>query len=370
MRRRQPHVSLLLFARSGSPPPEVAFRPVSGGFRIPHSEEACERFREKLINVAESAGVQAVQLDDFWLPLDKSLPVVFFEPDLFGRVIDDEEARAEFVVLLDERLDGTQSYTCRGAVHGERPYDVERTYMTQGHVEELFMAWLQAIWPATEEPPATTIDLPSITPIERRPTISNDEAHRIRATLEGPLAAVEAELHAGRLPEHVEHDLRLLIRQLHDWSNMVEPTTQGFEHILSEITRRIIDNTTEPHSMRHRLIHLGADPTAAAAIDASVRDALNRVTSLGSADDRVDGEQLSSLAERVQRLDIQLQDMADRAPADSQLADAIKKGAGTEAGARAVTVGIQAVVQNWDRIRLGLAVAWKSIAAIFLNDRA
>ena len=357
-------MSLLLFSGGSSQPRRrVAFRPVGGGFRMPHSAEACSRLRSRLMERTNALGAEIEELGSFWLPTDKGLPVVYFEAAQPHVILEEDSARvAEFIIEQVEHSDGAWSYTCRAVVRGDaaEPYGRTVTYSTARHVEEHYVAWLQAIWPRAEEDEG----------LQRRPTISNDEAHQIRADLEGTLAAVEAELHEGRLPDHVEHDLRLLIQQLHHWSNMVEPTTQGFEHILAEITRRIIDNTHEPHRMRHRLIQLGADPTVAAAVDASVRDTLNDVTSLGAADDRIDGTQLSAVAQQVDRLEGQLQEMVASAPRDSGLAEAMKKGAGNEAGARAVTVAVQTLVDNWDKIRLGLAVAWKSITAIFLSNSA
>jgi hypothetical protein len=348
----------------------IAFRPIGdGGFAMPLSPEAFERIRKRLITAAKALDFETVDADGFWLPSDREAPVVYFEPGPRRLVGSQNDRVAELFVVQDERTDGSWTYSSHAITRPQtgESYDRSRTDLTAEELEGVFVAWLQTIWPQTEIPAPTTIHLPSVTPPTRRQTVSNDQAHQIRASLEGPLAAVEAELHAGRFPEPVEHDLRLLIQQLHHWSNMVEPTTQGFEHILAEITRRVIDNTTEPHRMRHRLIQLGADPTTAAAIDASVRDALNAVTSLGSDDDHVDGERLSELAQHVGRLDNQLQEVAARAPGNGELAAAIRKGAGTEAGGRAVAAAIQMVVHHWDRIRIGLAVAWKSITTIFLD---
>lgn len=337
---------------------------------MPMSGHACDRLRARLMDAAKAAGTETLEIDGGWLPLDRSLPVVFFEPGIFDRVMMNLDRAAEFHVLQVEQSRGAWYYNCRAVVRdeGPDPYDRTYTHLTDQHVERHFMAWMQAIWPDAGAAAPSTIHLPSITSATRRPTISNDEAHQIRAALEGTLSAVEAELHAGRFPEPVEHDLRLLLHQLHSWSNMVEPTTQGFEHILAEITRRIIDNTTDPHSMRHRLIELGADPMTAAAVDASIRDALNAVPSLGGIDDRVDAAQLAQLAHHGERIDDQLLEVATSAPGDGEIAQAIKKGAGNEVGTRAVRVAIQTVIDNWDRIRLGLAVAWKSIAGIFLSE--
>lgn len=347
----------------------VAFRPIENAPTGAALDIAAfEGVRRRLIRQAKAAGVEALEANSFWYPQDKTVPLVFFE---FGpRVLVGSESDrvAEMFIVQSEGPDAwVYSSHAITRPHPGESYDQTRTDMTADELEVVFMAWLEATRRQAETPAPSTIHLPSITSATRRRSISNQQAHQIRASLERPLELVEAELQAGRLPEPVEHDLRLLIQQLHHWSNMLEPTTQGFEHILAEITRRIVDNTTEPHSMRHRLIHLGADPTTAAAIDASIRDTLNTVTSLGSDDDHVDGEQLSELARQVSRLEDGLQQAIESAPPDSELAQSIKRGAGTEAGVRAVGALVQAVVSNWDKIRVGLALAWKSISNLLLE---